>query len=156
MIGGWSINTSYTIQTGQPIAIVMSVPRLADGNQRPNVTCATPGAGISYHHAGATGAPFFDSSCFSDPGDQQLGNSPRYFESLRLDGIRNVDAAARKEFSFSESAKLQIRVEAFNIFNRTRFGLPVTTYGDSLFGVVNSLAPGFSPRRMQLVARFEF
>ena len=156
VIGGWSINTSYTIQTGQPIAIVMSVPRLADGNQRPNVTCANPGAGISYHHAAATGAPFFDSSCFSDPGDQQLGNSPRYFESLRLDGIRNVDAAARKEFSFSESAKLQIRVEAFNIFNRTRFGLPVTTYGDSLFGVVNSLAPGFSPRRMQLVARFEF
>jgi hypothetical protein len=51
---------------------------------------------------------------------------------------------------------LQIRAEAFNVFNRTRFGLPVNAYGNSQFGVVNSLAPGFTPRRMQLVARFEF
>jgi hypothetical protein len=156
VVGGWSLATTYTIQSGQPIAIGMSLPRLADGNQRPNVTCPNPGTGISYHQAAATGDPLFNTSCFSDPGDQQLGNAPRYFENLRLDGIRNVDAAARKEFVITESAKLQIRVEAFNVFNRTRFGLPVNAYGNSQFGVVNSLAPGFSPRRMQLVARFEF
>lgn len=155
-VGGWSLATTYTIQSGQPIAIGMSLPRLADGTQRPNVTCRNPGTGISYHQAAATGAPFFNSSCFSDPGDQQLGNAPRYFENLRLDGIRNVDAALRKEFAVTETAKLQIRIEAFNVFNRTRFGLPVNAYGNPQFGVVNSLAPGFAPRRMQLVARFEF
>jgi len=156
VIGGWSLGTTYTIQTGQPIAIGMSLPRLADGTQRPNVSCSNPGTGISYHHAASTGEPFFNASCFSDPGDQQLGNAPRYFDSLRLDGIRNVDAALRKEFAVREFAKLQIRVEAFNVFNRTRFGLPVNAYGNTQFGVVNSLSPGFSPRRMQLVARFEF
>ncbi len=156
VIGGWSLGTTYTIQTGQPIAIGMSLPRLADGTQRPNLTCANPGTGISYHHAASTGESFFNPTCFSDPGDQQLGNAPRYIESLRLDGIRNVDAAARKEFSIKEGIRLQIRMEAFNVFNRTRFGLPVNAYGDSLFGNVNSLAPGFSPRRMQIVARVEF
>jgi hypothetical protein len=156
VIGGWSLGTTFTVQTGQPISIGMNLPRLADGNQRPNVTCSNPATGISYHQAAATGAPFFNAGCFSDPGDQQLGDAPRYFESLRLDGIRNVDAAMRKQFSITESAKLQIRVEAFNVFNRSRFGLPVTAYGDPLFGNVNSLAPGFSPRRLQLVARFEF
>jgi hypothetical protein len=156
VIGGWSLGTTYTIQSGQPISIGMSLPRLADGVQRPNSICANPRTGVSYHHAAATGESFYDSACFSDPGDQQLGDSPRYFERLRLDGIRNVDAAARKEFTITESAKLQIRMEAFNVFNRTRFGLPVNTYGDPLFGNVNSLAPGFSPRRMQIVARFEF
>ena len=155
-IGGWSLGTTYTIQSGQPIPIGMSLARLADGTQRPNVTCPNPGTGISYHHAAATGEPMFNASCFADPGDQQLGNAPRYFENLRLDGIRNVDAAARKEFVVRESAKFEIRIEGFNVFNRTRFGLPVNAYGSSQFGVVNSLAPGFTPRRMQLVARFEF
>jgi hypothetical protein len=156
VIGGWSLASTFMIQSGQPIAIGMSLPRLADGNQRPNVTCPNPSTGISYHHAAATGDPMFNVNCFADPGDQQLGNAPRYFESLRLDGIRNVDAALRKQFTITERARLQIRAEAFNVFNRTRFGLPVNAYGNPQFGVVNSLAPGFTPRRMQLVARFEF
>lgn len=155
-IGGWSVSSTYTIQSGQPIAIGMSLPRLADGTQRPNVTCSNPGTGISYHSAAATGDPFFNIGCFADPGDQQLGNAPRYFSSLRLDGIHNMDAAMRKEFEIHESIKLQVRFEAFNLFNNTRFGLPNNFYGDPLFGNVNSLAPGFTPRRIQMVARIEF
>lgn len=156
VIGGWSLGSSFTIQSGQPIPIGMSLPRLADGNQRPDVTCPNPGTGISYHQAAATGDPMFNVNCFADPGDQQLGNAPRYFGNLRLQGIRDVDAALRKQFAIREQAHLEIRAEAFNVFNVTRFGLPVNLYGDPLFGVVNSLAPGFTPRRMQLVARFEF
>jgi hypothetical protein len=156
VIGGWSLASMFTIQSGQPIPIGMSLPRLADGTQRPNVTCADPGTGISYHHAAATGEPMFNVNCFSDPGDQQLGNAPRYFDNLRQDGIRNVDAALRKEFSIREQVRLQIRFEAFNAFNHTRFGLPVNAWGDSLFGTVNTLAEGFSPRRFQIVARAEF
>jgi len=155
VFGGWSLGTTYTVQSGQPISVGMSLPRLADGNQRPNVIC-DPSTGLSYHHAASTGEPIINSACFADPGDQQLGNAPRYFENLRLDGIRNVDAALRKEFSIAERAKLQIRFEAFNVFNRTRFGKPDAGYGDALFGVVNSLAPGFSPRHCQIVARAEF
>ena len=98
-IGGWSVASTFTVQTGPPIAVGMSLPRLADGNQRPDVTCSNPGTGISYHQAAATGDPFLNVSCFADPGDQQLGNAPRYFDSLRLDGIRNLDAAMRKEFA---------------------------------------------------------
>ena len=42
----------------------------------------------------------------------------------------------RKEFAIGSDARLQIRLEAFNVFNRTRFGLPVSAYGDPLFGNV--------------------
>jgi hypothetical protein len=134
----------------------MSIPRLADGNQRPNLTCPDPASGISYHTAAATGAPYFNVSCFADPGDQQLGNAPRYFPNLRVDGIRNMDAAMRKEFAIRESLRLQVRFEAFNVFNNTRFGLPNQAYGDPLFGNVATLAAGFNPRRIQIVARVEF
>lgn len=155
-IGGWSLATTFTIQTGSPIAIGLSLPRLADGNQRPDVTCSNPGTGISYHRAAATGDPYFNVSCFADPGDQQLGNAPRYFGSLRLDAIHNLDAALRKEFAITEQVKLQVRFETFNVLNVSRFGLPANFYGDPLFGNVNSLAPGFAPRRVQIVARAEF
>ena len=156
IIGGWSVSSTFTIQSGQPIPIGMSIPRLADGNQRPNVTCPDPSSGISYHTAAATGAPYFNVNCFADPGDQQLGNAPRYFSNLRVDGIKNVDAAMRKQFAITESLRLQVRFEAFNVFNNTRFGLPNQAYGDPLFGNVATLAPGFTPRRIQIVARVEF
>lgn len=156
VVGGWSLYTNIAFQSGQPIPIGMSLPRLADGNQRPNLTCSNPSTGISYHTAGATGAPMFNVNCFSDPGDQQLGNAPRYFESLRLDGVRNVDASMRKQFNLRENVHLQVRFEAFNVFNRTRSGLPNNAYGDPLFGTVSTLAPGFTPRRVQIVARIEF
>ena len=39
VIGGWSINTIITLQSGQPLPIGMAIPRLQDGNQRPNVVC---------------------------------------------------------------------------------------------------------------------
>ena len=156
VLGGWSVSSTVTLQSGQPIAVGMSLPRLADGTQRPNVTCADPGAGISYHQAAATGDPFIRASCFADPGDQQLGNAPRYFDSLRLDSILNVDAAMRKEFAITEKIRLQIRFESFNVLNRTRFGIPVNAYGDSTFGQVTSLAPGSNARRSQIVARLEF
>jgi hypothetical protein len=35
IVGGWSLNVFFTIQSGQPLAIAMSDNRLADGNQRP-------------------------------------------------------------------------------------------------------------------------
>jgi hypothetical protein len=155
-IGGWSVSSTFTVQSGQPMPIGMSIPRLADGTQRPNVTCAHPATGISYHTAGATGAPFVDVNCFADPGDQQLGNAPRYFSNLRTDRIRSIDAAIRKEFAIHEEAKLQVRFEAFNLFNYTRFGQPNISWGDPLFGNVATLAPGFTARRIQMVARVEF
>jgi hypothetical protein len=67
-----------------------------------------------------------------------------------------MDAAMRKQFTIREPLVLQVRFEAFNVFNTSRFGLPNQAYGDPLFGNVSTLAPGFTPRRIQMVARVEF
>ena len=66
----------------------------------------------------------------------------RYFDDLNSQGIANV-----------ESAKFQIRMEAFN---RTRFDRAGFRFGNGDFGQVSSLAAGFRPRQLQIVARFEF
>jgi len=162
-VGGWSASSNITLQSGQPVHIEMALDRLANGTQRPNVTCSNPSAGISPHAAasallnGATsGISMFNSNCFSDPGDQQLGNAPRYFGDLTSQGIENVDIGLRKEFKIRESMRLQLRMEAFNALNRTRFDRAGFQFGSGGFGQVTNLANGSHPRQLQLVARFEF
>jgi hypothetical protein len=141
----------------------MANSRLANGSQRPNITCSNPGTGISFHDAAAallnhatSGIRLFNGSCFADPGDQQLGNAPRYLSNLTTPGTANVDLSLRKEFRIRETKRFQIRMEAFNAFNRTRFGRPNFSFGSGRFGEVNSLYPGFRARQLQIVARFEF
>jgi Carboxypeptidase regulatory-like domain len=166
-IGGWSVSTIVTFQTGTPISIAMANPRLADGNQRPELLCGAVGSGFSYHQAAANGqnlaagenvdpnsASVFNASCFGDPGDQVAGNAPRYFSNLRGDGIHNADLSITKEFSIRENMKLQIRGEFFNFTNTPRFNFPDTLFGDTSFGQVTSTLN--TPRHTQFGVRFEF
>jgi hypothetical protein len=93
VVGGWSISTILTFQSGQPLAMGMTQPRLADGNQRSEVGCSQVSSGISYHAAsanflnGAGNLSVFNADCFADQGDEISGNAPRFFSNLRSDGI---------------------------------------------------------------------
>ncbi len=160
VVGGWTVSTILTFQSGQPIDIGMSQPTLDDGNQRPNVIC-NPNSGVSAHasaFSGASANPLstFNANCFADPGFEQPGNAPRYFSNLRADGIHNIDLSIEKAFVPREGMKLEIRGEFFNFFNTPRFAPPDTLYGDSTFGLVSSTAMGSTPRHGQLGVRFEF
>jgi len=157
VVGGWSIATVITEQSGQPLAIPMSNPRLQDGNQRPNVLCGG-GTGISNGQAAINQTPFLNINCFADPGDQMPGDAPRYFSGLRTDGIHNLDANIYKEFVPKEDMKIEVRAEFFNFANHPRFASPDTAFapGDSQFGIISSTAPGYQPRRLQFGIRFEF
>ncbi len=160
IVGGWSISTIVTFQTGTPINIGMNSPLLADGNQRPEVVCSQVSSGISYHQAAANGLTgvgnpsVFNSNCFADPGDNVPGNAPRYFSNLRSDGVHNADLSFSKEFTIREGMKLQVRGEFFNFTNTPRFNVPNTLFGSSQFGMVTSTLN--QPRHTQIGLRFEF
>ena len=154
IVGGWSLNTYLTIQTGQPIAIIDSNSRLTDGNQRPNVVCSQLTTGISYHEAAKTGNPYLNQDCFADPGDNIPGNAPRHFSNLRGDGVRNIDLSLSKEFTVKEGMLVQVRAEMFNAANHQRFAFPDAASGDGSFGTVTSTTNNY--RRMQFGARFQF
>jgi hypothetical protein len=163
-VGGWSLATIITEQSGLPMAIGMSSPQLANGTQRPNVVCPQLKTGLSmdtvarnWQTAGNQGSPaFLNASCFGDPGDQNPGNAPRYFSSLRVNGIHNVDMNIYKSFVPREGMKLDVRAEMFNFFNHPRFGQPNSSVGDPAFGTINSDGGGYTPRAFQFGLRFEF
>jgi hypothetical protein len=155
IVGGWSLESFITLQSGQPIAIVEhDGGRLTDGNQRPNVICSQLRTGISFHEAARTGAPYLNQACFQDPGDNVPGNAPRHFSNLRGDGIRNLDMSLTKEFNFKERAQLQIRAEMFNVANHQRFAFPDVGSDADGFGTVTETRNNY--RRMQFGARLQF
>ena len=154
-VGGWTISTILTYQSGQPINIGMSQPTLDDGNQRPNVIC-NPNSGVGAHRSALSGLSTFNTNCFADPGYEQPGNAPRYFSNLRTDGIHNIDMALDKGFVPREGMRIEVRAEFFNLFNTPRFAVPDTLLGDSTFGQVTSTVSGSIPRHGQLGVRFEF
>jgi hypothetical protein len=161
-VGGWQLTTLVTFQTGQPIPITMSNSRLADGNQRANLVCTGKGqsltTGISIRHAAEYQQPYLNSNCFADPGDQQAGNTPRYFSNLRTDGIHNFDISLERVYKIGDrGSQVEIHGDCLNCLNTERFGVPGFAYGDpSSFGLINSTAGGALPRNMQLGARYQF
>jgi hypothetical protein len=153
-VGGWSLESFLTFQSGQPLAVQMGSSQLADGNQRPDVICNQLKTGISFDQAARTGEPYLNQDCFADPGDNIAGNAPRFFSNLRGPGIRNLDLSLSKEFNIKENMKLQIRAEMFNATNTPRFLFENTGFGSENFGTIDS-SRGNS-RKMQFGARFQF
>jgi hypothetical protein len=157
IVGGWSVNSLLTFQSGPPIPFAEAQFRLAGGTQRPNITCSHPLSGMSLHDVAVSSDPsasFFNSNCFSDPGDQTPGNAPRFSSNARGQGIKNLDMGIFKSFAIHEDKKLELRAEFFNFTNRVRFATPYSAFQDSSFGLVT--AQQNSPRRVQVAVRFEF
>lgn len=150
VVGGWKTNAFVTFQSGTPLGIHMANNRLADGNQRPNISGNPRGASIRDTVDGR--GIYFNETAFSDPGDQTPGNAPRYFDNLRGDGINNVDFSFFKDFRFRETMYLQFRAEFFNFTNTPRFGDPGTSFGSSDFGLITYQAN--RPRNGQMGVRF--
>ncbi|MDP9161619.1 MAG: TonB-dependent receptor, partial [Acidobacteriota bacterium] len=156
VIGGWSLNSLLTLQSGQPVPFGMSSPRLTDGFQRPNIIC-NPATGLSLHDVAMSQDPnasYFKAACLTDPGDQIAGNAPRFSDNVRGPGIRNIDLGIFKDFPIRERVKAQVRAEFLNFTNTPRFATPSSFQGDSFFGKVTALAN--VPRRIQMGVRLEF
>ncbi|MGA8274630.1 MAG: hypothetical protein WB919_23945, partial [Candidatus Sulfotelmatobacter sp.] len=173
-IGGWSVATMITQQSGQPMAIGMANARLANGSQRPEVVCSQLKSGASMHDVALdwenvgvapTTPSYFNANCFADPGDQIPGNAPRYFPGLRVDGLHNADLNLYKSFVPREGMRLELRAEIFNFTNHPRFAQPNSGVGgpdgaNPFFGTITSDSVNGTvletPRFFQFGLRFEF
>jgi hypothetical protein len=163
-VGGWSLATIITEQSGQPLALGMSDARLANGTQRPQVLCSQLKTGTSMHSVALdwqnANLTYLNANCFGDPGDQVPGNAPRYFSGLRTDGIHNMDLNIYKSFVPKEGMRIEVRAETFNALNHARFAPPNSSVGDPLFGTISSDSVNGTvlenPRSFQFGLRFEF
>ena len=88
--------------------------------------------------------------------EQIIGSNDAARRIFHGPGIENFDAQISKTVRLGEFKSLDIRVEAFNVFNHAQFYGPTSVDGeinDSNFGRIVSAA---APRLVQLALKFHF
>ncbi len=104
------------------------------------------------------------SSIFALPynaaGVAHFGNLPR--NAVYGPGFGNTDLSLIKNVTLNGSARMQLRVEMFNLFNQANLGQPgrTATVGSTSFGVISNTrfptGDSGSARQVQLAAKFLF
>jgi len=173
LLGGWQASGIVTYQTGLPFTPTVSAFDPAGlGLIPPPLTVARPNV-ICDPNEGAPRTPqqWFNTACFqitpianTNPIANVVGNGRRGI----IDGppTKRVDFTMAKNLRFSERFRLQLRAEAFNVFNFTNpRGLSTLVWnqttqpiaqggnGSSTFGQVISYR---DPRVLQFGAKFYF
>jgi len=154
ILGGWTVSGIVAIQSGRPFTVGL-LPELDNSNtgranlgfganDRPNLN-GDPELGS------ATADRWFNTAAFSMPPFGSFGNAGR--NVLEGPGYQNVNLALLKQLPLSARARLQLRVEAFNLLNRVNLDLPDNFFGSPTFGQVLSAQ---SPRHVQVGARLSF
>ena len=83
-----------------------------------------------------------------------IGNASKNNPHARSPWFLNENVTLSKNIAFTERVRATLRVEAFNLFNRVRWGSPDSTVTSPNFGVIRS--QGNDPRRMQFAVKVTF
>ena len=149
---GWSLAGITRFASGLPITLSEGDDNaLIGANAVPvDVPNFTPGnvlADTNPRH----GQPYFNVSLFTPEQTGQFGNSRRRF--FHGPGLNNFDMTLAKMTKITESKTLELRFEAFNVFNHAQFLNPAGDITSSEFGVITGARDG---RILQVGARFAF
>jgi hypothetical protein len=117
ILGNWQLSGITTFAKGVPLIIT---------NNSSNNTGLPGVSGNIPNRSGdpllpsdqRTLAKYFDTGVFSTPGPYTLGNGSRTEPRLRAPGIARFDLGLSRTQKLGEDVGLQIRLEAFNAFNR--------------------------------------
>lgn len=109
---------------------------------------------LKINRDGRNGRAAFNTALFPEEEVGQLGNAKR--RMFYGPGINNFDFTLAKSLRLPREKSLQVRVEAFNLFNHAQFYGPASVDGqveDPNFGSIVSAA---APRLMQIATKFNF
>jgi hypothetical protein len=154
IVGGWRLAGINTMTTGEPVTftytpaaafVVSGIQQDFRGanNYRPNVTCDpySTTQGITQ---------WFNPACVSTPTDpsQPFGNAGR--NTVRGPVFWQFDASASKQIALGGATRVELRVEAFNLFNRANFTAPNGNRSSAGFGTITTT---YDPRQVQVGAK---
>ena len=183
IIGGFQLNANLTVDGGIPFNTNYELCGSQDndiaGDDNACFLNKVPGKSFGLHKGSfdpiklrvpyitpspyvlqSPGQPDNSFNAYARPAPDTFGNIGR--DALWGPGMFNVDSTLSKNFTLWENVKMQMIVEAFNVFNHTNLANPNTCIdcGDSNnSGYIQgtySEQDGTSMRRLQFAARFQF
>ncbi|MCU1317881.1 MAG: TonB-dependent receptor plug [Candidatus Acidoferrum typicum] len=163
LVEGWRVNGINALQTGFPIIF-------QDTGSR-SLTCS-----LNFSYYGCPDRPeivstptildpktsviatknhyYFNPSAFGRETLGTLGNVSRGY--LHGPGYWNTDVSLQKDTRITEGKTVQMRFEAYNVFNHTNFANPVGSVSSGNFGRISALRSFTNSRQIQLGAKFIF
>lgn len=127
IVGGLSLTGIATFQNGFPFSVLANDLFGLNNTQ-------TQRANLAGRNPKVIKDPnqWFDTAVFSQPLAGEFGNSARNL--MRGPGINNFDMGLAKSATFFERLNLQLRLETFNTFNHTQYGIDPTSPSASAAG----------------------
>jgi hypothetical protein len=147
IVGGWQLTGILTLQSGNPIGVVVGAGGKPFAGNRANLI-GDP------KPANPTIDQWLNVAAFSYPEERTPGTAPRNLSNYRTDGLQNLDFSLIKNFAIAEKIRMQFRAEAFNLTNTPVFGQPGTGFGNPNFGTITSTMN--SARQAQLGLKLYF
>jgi Carboxypeptidase regulatory-like domain len=163
VIGGWTLSTVTTIQTGQWLT-----PTMPPSDDQSNTNMIERSTGGAIARPDCVGNPiptsrtrsaYYNLNAFAFP----AANAGRFGSCgvgiLQGPGMTDVDAGLAKRFNVGERVHVRFEATFTNIINHTNFAPPALNFGEpSSFGVLNTALPqGQGGNRTgQLAVRMEF
>jgi hypothetical protein len=136
----WTANSIFFARSALPIDLIL--PSVNSNNvfvysgNRPNVV---PGQSLYLYGPEFPGGKSLNGVAFSIPPNGQNGDLGR--NVLRGLGAWQIDFSLHREFRVAEGLSLQLRAEAFNIFNHPNFANPSSPGTESNSGQVSFYPP---------------
>ncbi|MDT5121378.1 MAG: hypothetical protein QOC96_860 [Acidobacteriota bacterium] len=130
LIGGWQLNTDITLQSGPPFTVLANGERV-DLIGDPTPTDAQRSRGLELNPAAFRAAvtPVFA----NDPNGPKFGSLGR--NVFRGDSQKFVNASLFKNLHVTEGFNIQLRAQAYNLFNHVNGFRPVNDLNSGSFGI---------------------
>jgi outer membrane receptor protein involved in Fe transport len=153
ILGGWRLTAINTMASGLPVNLTYNPAAAfnvsAAPTYRPNLS------GDVYAPEGEQSITnWFNKANVTIPTDvtQPFGNAPR--NVARGPALYVLDLGLHKGFALVGRSRLEFRIEAFNVLNKTNFGAPNSNVSATNFGTITGLAT--PARQIQLGVKFDF
>jgi hypothetical protein len=114
IVRGWQLSGISVFQTSQPFSVNSVNSVQGSANSR-----ADRAPGVPLYPSNKTKTQWFNAAAFRAPANFTYGNSA--YNLLRGPGYQNWDMSLSKATKF-DRVNLQLRVDAFNVFNHPDFG----------------------------------
>jgi hypothetical protein len=151
VLGGWELGAILIASTGDPFTVVTGRDNSLSGinNDRPDVVgdWRLP----SGRSRGDRIDQYFNQQAFRENAPRTFGNAGRNI--ISSPGSLNLDTSLSKSIRITESQRVQLRFDAFNLPNRPDLGSPNATLTSPAFGRIQSAGSG---RVLQVSAKYIF
>jgi hypothetical protein len=169
ILSGWGVAGVTALQTGNPVGIDMGTQRSLWCDAFSYFGCGDVPQTSSFNvhrlnpRDNAAGNPYFSTTSFSAEPLGTFGNTSRnYFHGPGFD-YTNLQVFKDIHFAEHSTQYVQLRLEAFNVFNHANFANPVGNFSSPQFGDVTSVDYSADPngdpspgRAVQISGKFYF